>query len=313
MVVLLVVVMLKILISKLSMSLTQQRFFSFFRFYCQQLAKKVNNENNSDTQRKVAGFIATLITIPPLVIIVWLFEAFIVVPILWQSILLFVSLGVFNLNRLGLEIANTLSAQDKYQTKQLISPWLCRDSYQLSPIGISKACIEMLLLRKLQQQFTVGFFFIFIGPLAALTFRLLLETHYSWNIKQHKFHTFGQFINHTINILQWLPGRVFLLLLIFTSINKSTVLFLRLIKKQFFKANNSIILNYLSYLLGVKLGGVAMYNKKKVQRSSFNEQGQQPQPKDIITTIKQLNLMMALALGILISITTIIAILVSNT
>jgi len=76
--------------------------------------------------------------------------------------------------------------------------------------------------------------------------------------------------------------------------------------------NNNIIINYLSYILNIKLGGVAMYNKNKVQRLSFNEQGQQPQAKDIIAAINQLNLVMILSFGIVISIISVIAILVAN-
>lgn len=307
----LVVVLLKVFSNKVSPSLTQQQIFTFYRFYCQQLAAKVNKDKNSNSQRKIAGFIATIITITPLVIIVWLFEEFIAVPAIWQAILLFVSLGTFNLNNICKEVATHLASQDKYQAKQYISPWLSRDSEQLSAIGISKACIEMLILRKFQQQFSVGCFFIFIGPLAALSYRLLLETHYTWNIKHHQFTFFGRFINQTVNLLQWLPSRIFLLLLMLTSINHSILLFWRLVKGLFFKANNSIIVAYLSYILELRLGGVAMYSKNKVRRLSFNDQGQQPQAKDIIAAVKQLNLVMTLACGILISIVALIAILVS--
>lgn len=310
--VLLGVVFCKISFNKISPSLTQQSAFIFYRFYCQQLAEKVNKEKNSDSQRKIAGFIASVITITPLIIIVWLFEEFIAVPVIWQALLLFAALGSFNLNNLGKAVATQLNVQDKYQAKQTLSPWLSRDSDQLSPIGISKACIEMLILRKFQQQFAIGFFFIFIGPLAALSFRLLLETHYSWNIKHHQFRFFGRFINKTINVLQWLPSRLFLLLLVLTSINQNILLFWRLVKKLFFTNNNSIIIAYCAYILGIKLGGVAMYSKNKIRRVSFNEQGQQPQAKDIIATMKQLNLVMTLAFGILISIVIVTAILVKQ-
>lgn len=309
--VLLGVVFFKILFNKVSPSQLQQPTFTFYRFYCQQLAAKVNKDKNSSSQRKIAGFIATIITIAPLIIIVWLFEEFIAVPVIWQATLLFIALGSFNLNSVSKEIASNLASQDKYQAKQLISPWLARDSEQLSLIGISKACIEMLVLRKFQQQFAIGCFFIFIGPLAALSYRLLLETHYSWNIKHHQFNFFGRFIDRMINLLQWLPSRIFLLLLIFTSINQPTLLFWRLVKGLFFKANNSIIIAYLAFILGIRLGGVAMYSKNKLRRLSFNDQGQQPQAKDIVVAIKQLNLVMTLACGILISIITIIAILLN--
>lgn len=311
-VVLLGVVFFKVVINKVSPSFTQQPTFTFYRFYCQQLAAKVNKEKNSHSQRKIAGFIATIITIAPLVIIVWLFEEFIAVPIIWQAILLFAALGTFNLNSVSKEVAKNLASQDKYQAKTYLAPWLSRDSDQLSPIGIGKACIEMLVLRKVQQQFTIGCFFIFIGPLAALSFRLLLETHYSWNIKHHQFSYFGRFINKAVNLLQWLPSRLFLLLLIFTSTSQPILLFWRLVKGLFFNTNNSIIVAYVAYILGIRLGGVAMYSKNKVRRLSFNDQGQQPQAKDIIATIKQLNLVMLLACGVLISIVTVIAILVNT-
>lgn len=312
MIVLLVVVFLKVLLTKISPSLKQQAIFTFYRFYCLQLAAKVNKEANSHTQQKVAGFIATVITIAPLVIIVWLFEAFIVVPVIWQALLLFIALGAFNLNSIGSSIAKALSSQDKYQAKQLISPWLSRDTEQLSPIGINKACIEMLLIRKLQQHFIVGFYFIFLGPLAALTFRLLLETHYSWNIKQHQFVFFGRFINKTVNILQWLPSRLFLILLMFTSINQPILLFWRLLKSHFLKVNNNMLIGYLAYVLEIKLGGVAMYSKNKVRRIAFNDKGHQPEINDIHSAIKQLNLVMTLALGLLVSIIIVIAILVNH-
>jgi adenosylcobinamide-phosphate synthase len=308
--VLFVVVAIKILFNKISPSITQQATFTFYRFYCQQLAEKVNKDKNSDAQRNIAGFIATVITITPLIIIVWLFEEFIAVPVIWQALLLFVAFGSFNVNNLGKTVATQLNAQDKYQAKQTLSPWLSRDSDQLSPIGISKACIEMLILRKFQQQFAIGFFFIFIGPLAALSFRLLLETHYSWNIKHHQFRFFGRFIHTLVNVVQWLPSRLFLLLLVLTSINQHILLFWRLVKRLFFTNNNSIIVAYFAYILGIKLGGVAMYSKNKLRRISFNEQGQQPQANDIIAAIKQLNLVMTLAMGILISIVIVIAILV---
>lgn len=304
------VVFCKLLFNIISPSLTQQSAFSFYRFYCQQLAEKVNKDKNSDSQRNIAGFIATVITITPLIVIVWLFEEFIAVPVIWQALLLFTALGSFNLNNLGKTVATQLNAQDKYQAKQTLSPWLSRDAEQLSPIGISKACIEMLLLRKIQQQFAIGFFFIFIGPLAALSFRLLLETHYSWNLKHHQFRFFGRFIAKITNLLQWLPSRLFFLLLILTSMNQNSLLFWRLVKRSFFTNNNSIVIAYLAYILGIKLGGVAMYSKNKLRRESFNDQGQQPQAKDIIATIKQLNLVMTLAMGILISIVIVIAILV---
>jgi len=281
---LLVVVIIKSIVGKFSAPSKSH----FFNFYCQRLADKVNKAENSAQQQTIAGFIAMLITLAPVIIILWLFAEFIAVPMLWQAVLLYLALGGFNLPAQAKKVAQAIVANDKYQAKQLLSPWLLRDTEQMSALGLNKACIETLLLRNLQLHFIVGFYFLLFGPLAALAFRLLLEMHYSWNIKQHRFHSFGKIVNQIVNILQWLPSRLFLFLQIIISVNQSTLLYWRLIKPLFFRLNNSISLSYLAYHLGIKLGGVAMYQKCKVRRASFNEQGQQPQPQDIIHTIKHI-------------------------
>lgn len=299
--VLLAVISLKFLIARLSPSTKPQPLALFFNFYCQRLAEKVNKEKNSDNQRKIAGTIAVTITAVPLIIIVWLFESFIAVPILWQALLLYFSLAAFNFNHLAIKTAQSIASQNKLETKQLLSPWLARDVEQLSPMGLSKACIEMLILRKSQQLFIVAFYFITFGPLAAFTYRLLLEMHYSWNIKRKQFHSFAWFINKTISMVQWLPIRLLLILVMFININQSILLYWRLNKGLFFKLDNSILISYFSYCLGIKLAGVAMYDSEKIRRLSFNDQGQQPGPNNIITTIKQLNLVFTLALSLLTS------------
>jgi len=306
--ILLLVVCLKLLITKLSPS----QSLPVFQLYCQRLADKVNKESNSQNHRVIAGFIATVITFIPLVVILWLFEDFIALPWLWSAILLYFSFGPFTLNKTALQVAKSLTAHDKYQAKQLISPLVLRDIEQLSSLGICKTTIEVLLLKKLQLQFIVGFYFLIFGPLAAISFRLLIEMHYSWNIKQHQFQAFGKTINNIVGIFQWLPSRLFLFLLLLITINQSIVLFWRLVKQYFYTLNNSVVISYCAYSLGIKLGGVAMYNKHKVRRLSFNDQGRQPEPKHIVQAIKLTNLVMALAVGLLISTTIILVVFTVN-
>ena len=302
MVVLLVVVIIKVILNTFSPTYKQQTFYALFQLYCERLADKVNKDGNSKTQRKIAGFIATLITFFPIILIVWLFGAFIEVPLLWQGLLLFFAFGRFNINYIGRAITKDLLANDNDQAKQKLAPWLARECTNLSSIGLTKASIEMILLKKLQQQFVIGCFFIVIGPVAALAYRLLLEMHYSWHIKRNKFHAFGLFIHTLVNILQWLPSRFFLLLLMLTSIQQSHWLYWRLLNKHFFEKSNNIVIGYFAYTLGVTLGGVAMYEKQKLRKVSFNNKAPQPEPNHIIDAIKQINLVITLALGLVFSI-----------
>ncbi|GLX77974.1 cobalamin biosynthesis protein CbiB [Thalassotalea insulae] len=292
----------------------QAQFFpassvNFLQFYCQQLAAKVNKAQDSTTHQKIAGIIATLITFVPIVLILWIFADFVALPFIWDGLLLYFAFGAFGLNAIAQQEAKYLSEQNKYQAKQTLAPHVLRDTEQMSPLGLTKASIEMLIIKKFQQQFTVGCYFLLLGPLAAFSYRMLLEMHYSWNIKQAKFRAFGQFIHHLVALIQWLPGRLYLLGLILTSIGSATTLYWRLVRQHFFKLDNNIVIGYFAYLLSIQLGGVAMYSKEKLRRISFNQQSRQPEAKHILLAIKQLNLLTTLFMGLLISLLVIITIL----
>ncbi len=259
----------------------------FFQFYCLKLSDKVNRPQNSSRQQMVAGLVAIIVTLLPIAIILWLFEAFIAVDFLWQFLLLYIAIGSFGLAQVNKSIAQALVAKQTYVAKQILSPWVLRETEPLSSLGLSKTSIEMQLLRTLQQGYTVAIIFMTFGPLAAICYRLLLEMHYSWNTKLARYNHFGLYSQHVVNLLQWLPVRIFSLLLLFTSIGKNFVLFWRLSKQHFFQLNNNITVLLLALNLEVKLGGVAIYNdqtqgKEKLRKLSFNDLARQPQATDII-------------------------------
>lgn len=260
-----------------------------FRFFCDQLAKKVNNPNNSAHQQKIAGVIGVLVTLVPLVIIFWLFEDFVVVTWLWHAFLLYLALGSFGLTRMSMKIAKALNTNNTYDAKQLLQPLILRETDKLSALGISKATIEMQLIQTIQQCFVVSFYFLLFGPLTALTYRLLLEIHYSWNIKKKGFSAFGKHVNTLIQLLQWLPARLFVLLLLLGAIGQNFLLYWRLTKQYFFTLNNHIAIYTMALIIEKKLGGVALYNGEKLRRVSFNDKAREPEARDIIHAVKRVN------------------------
>ncbi len=278
-----------ILIKFFASYLASHEPLQFFRYFCDQLATKVNKSKNDARQRNISGFIGVLVTLSPLIIILWLFEAFVEATWLWQAFLLYLALGNLHLGKNGKEIAKLIVANKNFEAKQLLNPWVLRDIQQLSSLGLAKSCIEMLLLRAMQNLFTISFIFLFFGPLAALTSRLLIEVHYSWNNKQINFQPFGNSISFIVNVIQWLPSRVFSLILLFSCIGKNFILFFRLSRPYFFQLNNSYVLNLFALSLEIKLGGVAMYQGIKLRRSSYNDHGRQPQATDIIHASKRIN------------------------
>ncbi len=255
-----------------------------FRFYCQKLAEKVNKSDNSATQKKIAGFVAVVITFLPLWLIAWLFEPLVAVPILWQGFLLYLALGAGNIFKVAHQVAVAITANDNYKAKQLLAPTTLRDTQQLSAIGLAKATIEMQIITHIQQYVVVCALFIVFDPLAAFSYRLLLEMHYSWNIKRSQFVPFGQFANSLVLFIQWLPNRIFILFALILSIGQNFLLIWRLTSAHFFKANNDFILAFFAPTHNIRLGGVAIYDGDKLRRNSFNDNGRQPEPKDIIHT-----------------------------
>lgn len=261
----------------------------FFRVFCNLLANKVNKQSNSVSQQKIAGVIGVLTTLLPIVIILWLFEDFIEVTWLWHAFLLYLALGSFGLTRYSMKIAKALRANKTDDAKKILSPLVLRNTDQLSTLGLCKTTIEMQLIQTLQQCFTVAFYFIVAGPLFAITIRLLLEIHYSWNIKVERFKAFGKYVNKLIQVLQWLPTRLFIIVFMLGTLGQNFIVSWQQINQHFFKLNNNIALHGLALAINTKLGGVAMYHNKKLRRLSFNSNAQEPQPNDIIHAIKRIN------------------------
>jgi len=267
-----------------------------FQFYCQRLSQKVNNRNNSHQQQIIAGLVAILVTLLPIVIILWLFSDFVAVEYLWQGFLLYFSLGSMSLKAVNKSIAKALVAQKNYQAKQLLNDLVLRNTTQLSVVGLSKAAIEMQLLRTLQQGYVVAFIFLALGPLAAFCYRLLLEMHYSWNPKLTKFIHFGFYPAQLVYLCQWLPIRLFSMLLLLLNTGRNSLLSWRLSKTYFFNLNNNLVMSIFAFVLEIKLGGVALYEQDKLRRISFNDLAKQPQATDIIHADRQIKQVIWLSL-----------------
>lgn len=254
---------------------------NWFSLYCQRLADKVNNPSNGIGQQRLSGTIALTINLFTLVMIVWLFESFIAVPWLWHALLLFLAIGSVNLSQISRKLLNQLHNNQKYQAKALLQPWVLRDCTKLSSIGLSKAFIEMYLLRTSQQLIAPAFYFLLLGPYAAFAYRLILEMHYAWNPKLKKYQHFSTASHTLIRLLEWLPNRLLSTIFLLQCAGQHFVLIWRLIRRHIFQLNNHLLLHVFALKLGTQLGGVALYQNEKIRRQTFSAQARQPEIKDI--------------------------------
>ncbi|WP_448567293.1 cobalamin biosynthesis protein CobD/CbiB [Thalassotalea ganghwensis] len=283
-IILLCVVLLKYLLS----AAWPDNTMVYFRFYCQRLSDKVNKAENSRYQQQLSGLIAFLITLLPLVTIIGLFEAFIAIEWLWQAVLLYFALGDMSLSKHIKSIVLACQQQDKLGARALLKPFVLRDVSTLSPMGIYKATIEMQLLKNLQWLYAVGFWFILLGPIAALTYRLTLEMHYSWNSKREQYREFGKASALCYQYLNWLPGRLFYLIYLISISGNTLGLYWRLTRSAFFSLTSNILLALHALVLNVQLGGVAIYGQEKLRRVSFNAAGRAPEASDTLNSAQSL-------------------------
>ncbi|MEI6894206.1 MAG: cobalamin biosynthesis protein [Colwellia sp.] len=275
----------------------------FFRFYCLQLANKVNNSKSSTAHQTLAGLLALFVTLVPISLILWLFADFIAVNYLWQGSLLYLALGSLNAGKTNKAIVQALVAKQTTRAKKMLEPLLLRATAQLSQVGLSKAAIEMQLLRTVQQIFVVSFIFITLGPLAALSYRLILEMHYCWNTKLPQYKYFGFYSQFFSTIVQWLPSRLMALLILLNTLGRGRLLPWRLTRKYFFKLNSDFVIAAHAFSLGIRLGGVAMYQQEKLRKIAFNDLGKQPLPRDVIKATSNLHIAMFSGLLLLIILT----------
>jgi len=311
-------ILLTVIVSKMTIShFVSHEPLRFFQFYCQKLSDKVNKPQNSQNQQTIAGLIAIVVTLPPIMIILWLFESFVEVNLLWQGLLLYIAIGSFGLTKVSKGLVQAITAKQSHLAKQTLAPWVLRETEPLSSLGLSKACIEMQLLRTLQQGYAVAFIFMTLGPLMAVTYRLLLEMHYCWNTKLIMHKSFGLYSKRLVNFIMWVPTRIFSLLLLFSSLGRNFILFWNLSRTQFFQLNNNIALQLLALNLAVKLGGVAMYDdkkntKEKLRKISFNDLARQPEATDILQANKSIHTIVYISLFFMIFAAVAIEYVVSN-
>ena len=322
-----------VMVSKIIMTTISAHYpLRFFNFYCRLLSDKVLRSNAPSNQQTLAGVISVLITLIPLTLILWLFSAFIEVIFLWDAFLLYLAIGATALPKVSLKVASCLLQEKKQEAKTIISPWLLRQTEPLSAMGIAKANIEVLVLKSLQQLYVPIFIFFVTGPLSALTYRLLLEMRYAWNIKRSVYANFGALSYYLINIITWLPARLIAFIILLSSPPKRWLTYFRLSNEHFWQLNNNYLLQNFAYSLGVKLGGVALYGEKqtttllnqpstgdmklahhfalsnnpespsayKLRKKQFNEKARQPDSNDILRATKKLQIINIIFLVILV-------------
>ena len=273
---------------------------AFFRFVCERMAQKVLPEKLNKQQNFISGSLALITLLVPTLIIVLLISKVAYYPLILDILLLYVCLQFSSSERASKQIFNALKQQKKQLAKALLSPHVLRDTDSLSEMGISKATIEMFSLRLIYQQVSCIFCFLLFGPIATLAYRLCYEAQQSWNPKYPKFRHFAWLASTLSAVVQYVPVRVFSLLLLIVSINKHSIGYLKFLfaPKMIFTSNGSFVLASVSCVIHRNMSGAVKYQQRRVMRQKFIRHGE-PTISDIKDFIGICSATMLLYLGLL--------------
>lgn len=155
------------------------------------------------------------------------------------------------------QVIRALAGRKKMLARDRAAQFMARDTGKLSDIGIAKACIEALLLRFYYLYCGVLFWFIIVGPVTALCYRLLVLISWQWHRKRPGFSLFAKPARLAARLMAF-PAFVFGFLTIASVTNPVRAV------QGFVKSPagdlTSRLLAAFGSAMGIKLGGPAIYH-----------------------------------------------------
>lgn len=237
---------------------------SFFRLLANSMARKVNKANdNSQVQQLISGSLAILVLLVPIILILLVLTNLAEFPIFFDGLLLLISLRFSPILAGNKKLAQALKEDKKALARNILNPFVLRETDKLSPLGIAKATIESTLLRFSYQYCGVLFWFLLLGGTGAFAYRLIFEFAQVWNTKLARFRYFGKPAARLLVLLSWLPVRVAALCMAVSENFSGTFKALRQSGRQ--HSQHAALLAMHGGALSIELGGPAYYDGQKIR------------------------------------------------
>lgn len=237
---------------------------SFFRIIARGMDKKVRPDSkDSVLQQKISGSLAPLVLLAPFIAILGILIYLAEFPQFFDALLLLCALQFRPYLSRYKKIMLALEREKKMLARSILSSMVLRDTDKLSPLGIAKASIESLLSRAANQYVGTLFWYLILGGLGAITYRILFEFAQAWNTKLPSYRFFGQPVRSIFNLLAWIPNRIFVICLAIAENIGGAIRAMR--NRPKLVHSNGKFLLVCGGALGIQLSGPAYYAGQKVR------------------------------------------------
>lgn len=251
-----------------------------FRVVAVAMAKKVNKPAYSAKQLQLSGSLAMLLLLLPILALATAFAQLSQWPELWQALLLYCCLDWQQQRQQALAVSQSLDKQQLNLARDQLQPLLLRQTQQMSAIGLTKACIETLSLRFAKQWFSVLFWFMLGGGIAALSYRLLQELQQCWNPKLTQFQHFGRPAANLVRLLSFIPVLLCGTLVALLRQWRQSLVYFRFSQDGLLRLPQRWLLAASSAALARNLAGPLYYGHEKQRRVRIGP-ATEPQSSDI--------------------------------
>ena len=133
-----------------------------------------------------------------------------VAALLWNILIVYLTLGLRHYSHYFTSIQLALSAGDEAVARRLLAEWTKRDTTGMNVSDISRIAVEQALITTHRNVFGVFFWFLMpLGPACAVMYRVAEYLARAWNEPEHmKNEAFGRFAAKAFYWIDWLPVRL---------------------------------------------------------------------------------------------------------
>lgn len=175
-------------------------------------ANKIETKNNQAKATRVDGVKSLITCVLPVIVIVGflqyqVFDNGFSATVL-SAICLYISIGWQSLLEHTTAVMTPLEEGNITKAQQNLAMIVSRDTEQLNEEQITSATIETLLENGNDAIFGALFWFIILGPVGAILYRLVNTLDAMWGYKNERFLSFGWAAARFDDALNWVPARL---------------------------------------------------------------------------------------------------------
>lgn len=230
------------------------------------IGQRIYNKTDTKQYHYLAASLASTLILSVIIIIIVLLLEFAFYPELLSGLILYVCLENTSLNKKAIRIARLVKKNQKSTARELLKPLVAREVKALSSPGIIKAVMESVILRTARHYFVVIFIFLLLGPIAALTYRLITLIQQAWRSNIAPNSAFLMPLKLIIFIIEYIPIRLFALTIASLKASKKSMHYIKHYGRHFYQTNTGWLLSTCSASLGIQLGGPAIYNSQRFNK-----------------------------------------------